>query len=155
MEWPVVKFLITVGTTRFDSLITAVDSSGFLANHEVLVQRADGIESQRFTCTQFIDDIDRAYAEADIIITHAGAGSVFRLLEAGCRIIVVPNLERKDEHQLELARYVDEQGYGLLCPLPGELDSCLAKLTSFEPVAYEKQAFHAGPEIVQWIEALS
>lgn len=148
------NILVTVGTTKFNSLIAAVDNSDWLSKHEVLVQCADGAKSAKYASTVFIDDIASAYQRADLIITHAGAGSVFRMLEAGHCILVIPNLERKDNHQLEIARFVDEAGYGLVCSNLEQLDATLEKLLFFRPATYEKSEFHAAKEIVDWISEL-
>lgn len=148
------KILVTVGTTRFDSLITAVETSQFLQSHEVTVQCANGQKSKNFDCTEFIEDIDAAYQQADLIITHAGAGSVFRLLEAGQRILVVPNLEREDDHQKELAQFVDDSQYGLVCYDLARLDETLHRAATFSAEPYKKTEFHAAQEIVEWIKEL-
>merc|ERR1711907_493865 len=38
---------------------------------------------------------------ADLIISHAGAGSILEALQARCRLLVVVNTELADNHQLE------------------------------------------------------
>ena len=148
------KVLVTVGTTRFDSLISAVEHSLILNQHEVLVQCAEGLQSERYNCTKFIENIDEAYCSADLVITHAGAGSVFRLLECEANILVVPNLERQDDHQNELARFVDENQYGLVCYDVEQLDTVLQQATTFRAAPYKKSEFHAASEIATWIRQI-
>ena len=48
---------------------------------------------------------------ADLIISHAGSGSVMESLEANKKLIVVVNETLMDNHQLELAEKMFEEGY--------------------------------------------
>ncbi|HEA1399118.1 TPA: hypothetical protein RVE45_003897, partial [Escherichia coli] len=63
----------------------------------------------------FRDDVDVFYNDADVIITHAGAGTLYQLLEKGKKIIAVPNLERIDKHQVDIATYMERNHYLLVC----------------------------------------
>jgi beta-1,4-N-acetylglucosaminyltransferase len=51
------------------------------------------------------------FKEYDLIITHAGAGTVFFLLTFNLPLIAVPNLERRDPHQLELYNWLKKNKY--------------------------------------------
>ncbi|KAI2821668.1 hypothetical protein CBS147343_1916 [Aspergillus niger] len=46
-----------------------------------------------------------------LIISHAGSGSILGALRLGVPLVVVPNPTLKDNHQEELARELQEQGY--------------------------------------------
>ena len=48
--------------------------------------------------------------EADLIICHAGAGSIMEGLRLGKRLIVVANESLMDNHQMELASAMQQQG---------------------------------------------
>ncbi|XP_076239191.1 alg13 UDP-N-acetylglucosaminyltransferase subunit isoform X2 [Calliopsis andreniformis] len=54
---------------------------------------------------------------ADLIISHAGAGSILDALENGKNLIVVTNQSLMDNHQLELAEqlYTDKYLYYCTC----------------------------------------
>lgn len=54
---------------------------------------------------------------ADLIISHAGAGSILDALENGKNLIVVANESLMDNHQLELAEqlYMDKYLYYCIC----------------------------------------
>lgn len=105
------KIFVTVGTTPFESLIKYIDIN--IKNHEVIAQISDGkYMPQRMKSFNYTKNIEEYYKWADIVITHAGAGSVYKLLEMQKRIIVVPNLERLDNHQLELANFIESNNYG-------------------------------------------
>ena len=107
------KILITVGTTSFDELIMECDRI-FEYNEGVEIIAQIGNSKYRpshFLSFSFSHSIKNEYLKADLIICHAGAGTVYSLLELNKRIIVVPNLFRKDKHQIELCEYLEVQGY--------------------------------------------
>lgn len=139
------RILVTVGTTPFDSLVHAVDK---LSLPNVLIQHASktiiGLSSENI---DFICDIGSEYERADLIITHAGAGSVYKLLELGKNLIVVPNLERIDSHQKELAKYVEDNDYALVLWDLHNLVGVLKKSESFVYKKYQSEAFFKFNEI--------
>ena len=62
----------------------------------------------------FIDDMARAYAEADLVICRAGATTVAELAAAGVAAILVPFPFAVDDHQTANARYLADAGAGVL-----------------------------------------
>lgn len=52
---------------------------------------------------EYYSSVDAFIQGADVVITHAGTGTVIDLLKRGCSIIVVPNPALKDNHQQEFA----------------------------------------------------
>jgi len=46
-----------------------------------------------------------------VVISHAGSGSILDALRVSAPLIVVPNSELLDNHQIELAEALAEQGY--------------------------------------------
>lgn len=60
------------------------------------------------------DELRREIAEADVVITHAGVGSVLSCLESGKVPVVLPRSagrqEHVDDHQREFADLVDQRG---------------------------------------------
>jgi UDP-N-acetylglucosamine--N-acetylmuramyl-(pentapeptide) pyrophosphoryl-undecaprenol N-acetylglucosamine transferase len=62
----------------------------------------------------FIDDMARAYADADLVICRAGATTVAELAAAGVAAILVPFPFAVDDHQTTNARYLADAGAGLL-----------------------------------------
>ncbi len=54
---------------------------------------------------------ETSFKEYDLIITHAGAGTVFFLLTCNLPFIAIPNLERRDPHQLELYNWLKKNKY--------------------------------------------
>ncbi|HSD55177.1 MAG TPA: undecaprenyldiphospho-muramoylpentapeptide beta-N-acetylglucosaminyltransferase [Burkholderiales bacterium] len=62
----------------------------------------------------FIDDMARAYAEADLVVCRAGATTVAELAAAGVPAILVPFPFAADDHQTTNARYLADAGAALL-----------------------------------------
>ncbi len=106
----------TVGSTQipFMRLIRALDR---LPGEELLVQHgpvppppaaAEALDFMEFP--QVIERMERA----DVVVCHAGAGSILCAFRAGHTPVVVPRLKRYretvDDHQLELARALAGEG---------------------------------------------
>ena len=109
------KILITVGTTSFNSLIKYLDEN-LDKNTDVLFQIAKGeYIPKHFKYIEFTQDINILYDEADLIITHAGAGTIYKLLNLNKKILMVPNLERVDNHQIEIAEYMGTNNHAIYC----------------------------------------
>ncbi len=139
------KIFVTVGTTAFNSLIQTIDERFDLCDYQIVFQIANGsYKPKNFTSFKFITDIEEYYLDADIIITHAGAGSVYRLLELNKKVIVVPNKDRVDSHQEELAHYIEINNYGLVCWDVDNIRKMVNKVTEFDPILYVKEEFFGG-----------
>ena len=133
--------LITVGTTPFDNLIKHIDENA-PQELDLLFQIADGdYEPTRFSWFSFTDDINNLYREAELVICHAGAGTVYTLLEMVQRIIVIPNLSRKDVHQTELAKFVEDNNYGAVCWSINDVFHTLSQISGRKFLTYEKDPF--------------
>ena len=62
----------------------------------------------------FIDDMARAYAEADLVICRAGATTVTEIAAIGAAALFVPFPHAVDDHQTTNARFLADQGAGRL-----------------------------------------
>ena len=60
-------------------------------------------------CSAFIDDIENAYAWADLVICRAGASTVTEVAAAGVAALFVPLPNAIDDHQSANARYLADQ----------------------------------------------
>jgi UDP-N-acetylglucosamine--N-acetylmuramyl-(pentapeptide) pyrophosphoryl-undecaprenol N-acetylglucosamine transferase len=69
--------------------------------------REFGIEAET---TAFIEDMPRAFAEADLIIARSGALTVGELAAAGKAALLIPFPAATDQHQLENARVLERAG---------------------------------------------
>lgn len=111
------KIFVTVGTTKFDSLIRYIDTKSEFNNMNIEFQVSNGkYVPVNHKYYKFMDQsaIETKYKEADIIITHVGAGTIYKLLELGKKFIVVPNLERIDKHQRDIADYISREKYAFV-----------------------------------------
>lgn len=75
--------------------------------------RAVGVEAN---CVAFIEDMAKVYGEADLVICRAGASTVAEVAAAGVAAIFVPYPHAVDDHQTANARFLVDQGAGLLLP---------------------------------------
>lgn len=62
----------------------------------------------------FIDDMARAYADADIVVCRAGAMTIAELTAVGSASLLVPFPHAVDDHQTANARYLSDVGAALL-----------------------------------------
>ncbi len=72
--------------------------------------RADGSEGPRVRCLDFIDDMDAAYAVADVVVCRAGATSIAELTALGIPAVLVPYPHATADHQLHNARALAQVG---------------------------------------------
>lgn len=143
------KILVTVGTTSFDSLIEFLDSATFTHGYEFVFQVADGSYLPKnynfFKTDNNLWDNYKDY----FIITHCGAGSVYFLLENNFDFICIPNLERADKHQLDIANHIMKKRLASVAydfqELNSILDTQIFKKEKFLP--YEKEDFFKSDEI--------
>uniref|UniRef100_A0A3P8QC11 UDP-N-acetylglucosamine transferase subunit ALG13 n=1 Tax=Astatotilapia calliptera TaxID=8154 RepID=A0A3P8QC11_ASTCA len=120
---------VTVGTTSFDELIESITSSEATQalkarGYERLVLQvgrgsvlpaADSCPHIRLEAFRFKNSIAEDISQADLVISHAGAGSCLEALGAGKSLLVVVNDKLMDNHQLELARQLHMDSHLLYC----------------------------------------
>lgn len=134
------KVFVTTGTTAFEELSSLVVEIS--EQFEIILQTPECVlDAKNARVFSFVEDIESYYDWADVVVTHAGAGSVYRLLELGKRIVVVPNLTRKDPHQLQLAKYVDDSAYGEVCYNMSELKTSIISCAESTFSRYERLLF--------------
>lgn len=148
------KIFITVGTTPFNELIKNVDNiTSEFKDYSFIFQIAKGEylpKNGKFF--DFISDIEDYYNNADIIITHAGAGSIYRLLELKKTIIVVPNMVRVDKHQSDIATYMFKHNHVLLLDDFNNTYNILEKGKNFQPTPFVKKDFFVKDDIIKFIK---
>jgi UDP-N-acetylglucosamine transferase subunit ALG13 len=149
------KIFVTVGTTSFNSLIRFIDESFDKKQYEIIFQIAEGkFHPENFQYFKFSGNIEQYYTDCDIVITHAGAGSIYRLLELKKKIIIVPNLERIDKHQIEIAEYMKEKEHALVCMELIELQSVINRIMNTELKEFKREDFFAHFQINEMIKQL-
>lgn len=108
---------VTVGASPipFDRLLAAVDA---LALRDALVVQhgPSPVRPRGAECTEFMsfDSLTRHVAAADVVVAHAGVGSIMAALAAGKRPVVMARLaahgEAVDDHQLPFAQRLAARG---------------------------------------------
>ena len=155
---------VTVGTTSFDALVEAMDSEEMIQTliergyDSLTIQRGRGTNVPKHIVTstsserssaptpwrtffkvqvvEFLPSLDAVLKEASLVISHAGAGSVFESLSLGKPTLVVVNESLMDNHQVELAETLASLGH-VAWTKP---DGLLQALNAFDPnslVKYE------------------
>lgn len=123
------KIFITVGTTRFDLLCECIlrpDVVNALKNigcKEVMFQIGNSdvepakyeIEGVKLILYRFKESIQEDIRNADLVISHAGAGSCLEALAHKKPLLVVVNEDLMDNHQLELAERLQVDGHLYYC----------------------------------------
>ena len=149
------RVLVITGTTGFDSLVRKIDESRELeTEYDITLQTGEGAYQPQYKPSfDFDKGLKDRLHEYDFFITHAGAGTIFMLLEQRKRILVVPNTERADKHQIELAQYVKSQNLCAVCQNVQDVahaHSTLEQSTQgLQP--YEKVEFNAVKEVLRYI----
>ena len=112
-------------------------------NTEIVVQCGyTEFESEFFEMRPFIqpNELDELTKNADLIITHAGTGSMIKAIKYGRKIIAIPRLgkyaEAVDDHQLEILEVFAEKGYVLPWHEDQNLEDLLNDVKSFVPNEY-------------------
>ncbi len=137
------RALVTTGTTQFQGLLRAADDLAlkqpaweflFQVGHTPFRPRGG-------ECFTFSDRIEDEFRSADLVISHAGAGTMFTLARERIRAIVVPNLERADHHQTELAGYFESKSYCLMSRTLEDLEELFERQADFTPHPFDEKPF--------------
>jgi beta-1,4-N-acetylglucosaminyltransferase len=115
------RVILQVGNGRHDDdqLFNFKETSFSFKNEEVSKFFKENIEIIAY---RYKSSIREDMLSADLVISHAGAGSVMESLDAGKKLIVVVNENLMDNHQLELAEKMFEEGFLLYTNCAGLAD---------------------------------
>lgn len=146
----------TVGshpTYRFERFLRALEA---LPGKDLVVQHGPGQPPANaaravpwMTFAEIADHMERA----EHVVSHAGAGTILCAARAGQAPIVFPRLERfgetVDDHQLELARRLAEDGQVIVVESDAEL---VAALDSAPPRG-ARSTLEAGSDLIAAVRA--
>lgn len=111
---------VIVGTQEpFDRLIQHMDEwSGLTGYSEIVAQIANAsFIPKNFECFDFLPakEFNALFNKADLVVSHAGMGSIITALQYSKPIIVLPRLakykEHRNDHQLATAISFSKLGY--------------------------------------------
>ncbi|KAF9927366.1 N-acetylglucosaminyldiphosphodolichol N-acetylglucosaminyltransferase catalytic subunit alg13 [Mortierella alpina] len=121
---------VTVGSTRFDKLVAVASSPSFLHllhqlgySHLTLQHGKSPIpphpcatpsDQAHLAPYSYKSSLQQDMENADLIISHAGSGSILEALRLKKKLIVVVNEDLMDNHQQELGSALHEQNH-LVC----------------------------------------
>ncbi|MEB4592643.1 PssE/Cps14G family polysaccharide biosynthesis glycosyltransferase [Candidatus Thiothrix sp. Deng01] len=149
------RILVITGTTGFDSLVRNIDENRELeGGFDITLQTGDGAYKPRYkSFFDFDKGLKNRLSEYDFFITHAGAGTIFMLLEQKMRVLVVPNTERADKHQIELAQYVKSNNLCAVCQNVSDVAMAITEIdrTTQNLQPYEKVEFNAVRDLLRYI----
>lgn len=119
---------VTVGSSnKFDSLIKYMDNLSLSLPEEIIIQTGKS-DYNPTNCAHFdfTDNILEYYLNADVIISHGGAGTCYEVLSLGKNLIGVENPHANDSHQWDLLKKLNEEGYIIWCRQIGEIQEALS-----------------------------
>ncbi len=161
---------LTVGTQLpFDRLVRAVDAwagaeGGAAGRKDVFGQIAQpgpsGYVPQNFEWTAHLDpqSIAARFAAAELIVAHAGMGSIIGALAAPKPILILPRRaalgEQRNDHQLATARRFADRPGVTVCMDEAELGPALDSLLSgVSGMAASPIGTEASPELLATLRA--
>ena len=140
--------LVTLGTQdkSFKRLLEAVEKqidNGTIKDKVVVQAGLTKYQSDKMEIFDFIhvSKFDDLIKSCDILITHAGVGSIITGLKNNKKVIAAARLkkyhEHTNDHQLQIVDNFAKSGYILPLDNFDELDKVLQKAKKFKPKAYE------------------
>lgn len=159
------KILITIGSmsekkfTRLFNIIEELCEEKILDGKEIIAQVGfDNYESKYFQTFDMIADEEfkKIIDESDLIISHAGTGTVISSLKKSKKVIIFPRMEKYDEHyddhQLELCQLFSSKNYVMCAKNKKELIQCINNLESFIPEKFISNNNKINKLIIEFIE---
>jgi len=126
---------VTVGNHNqgFGRLIKKMDEIAGTINEKVIMQVGyttyKPVNAEYFSFVGSFEEILRLNREAQVVVSHAGAGSIITALKEKTPVIVVPRLKKYNEHmndhQLEIAKAMSKNKNVTVIYDVEALDDCL------------------------------
>lgn len=158
--------LICVGASenKFDRLLMTIDElcdEGILSGDKIIAQIGfTDYEPRNYKSFSLIgrDDFQKYIEQSELIITHAGTGSVVPLLKLGKKVIIFPRLkqykEHIDDHQLEISEFFTNEGYALSAKNIDELRIAVKQAETFRPKTFISNNSKINNLIIDFIEKI-
>jgi len=157
--------LLTVGTQpmQFNRLIKEIDAliEEGIITQPVFAQIGDCTyipKNMEYTSTLEKEKFDQLFTQCELIISHAGMGSINTALENNKPLIIYPRLqkfhEHVNDHQLYTAQKFCELGHVLACYCKEDFIEILPKVSTFVPKKRITYANDVANGVVQYINSI-
>ncbi|RIJ42060.1 PssE/Cps14G family polysaccharide biosynthesis glycosyltransferase [Pontibacter oryzae] len=152
---------VTTGTQEpFDRLIKAMDEIACsLQETEVVAQvAASEFQPKNMAAHKFLPpkEFNELFNKADLIVSHAGMGTIISALVKQKPIVVLPRLakfsEHRNDHQLATARAFEKLEYVHAAYSLEELRVKLQQLTLKEPGELHRIGQYASKELINSLQ---
>lgn len=139
--------LVTLGTQKqsFKRLLQYIEDSKI--KDEIIVQAGyTKFDSKKMKLFDFIpyDEMSKYVDKCDLVITHAGTGSIIGPLKKDKKVIACARLskylEHVDDHQKQLTEVFKEAGYILELTENNSLDELYKEIKTFKPNKFTSNA---------------
>jgi beta-1,4-N-acetylglucosaminyltransferase len=143
--------LITVGSVApFDRLVMKADelaASGVIS--DVVAQIGNGAYvPKNARWFRFEHGLTKHFKEAELVITHNGAGTIFELLALGKKTIAVPNPDTIQMENIDIVKKLSGDGYIILCTDVQWLAEAVEEARSWKGRRYEEPPCRI-PEMIE------
>lgn len=139
---------VTLGTQdkTFERLLKIIDEAvdKKIIKDKVIVQAGStNYTTKNMKILKYIspNDFDKYIKECDVLITHAGVGSIFTGLKNNKKVLAIPRLskykEHHNDHQLDIVEEFTKEGYIMSFNNVRELEECLKKIDKFKIKKYK------------------
>jgi UDP-N-acetylglucosamine transferase subunit ALG13 len=131
---------VTVGnaTQGFRRLLDAIDrlaGEGVFGTETVFIQSGNNPDFRPTYCKHEpflnMEEFERKIQEADLIISHTGAGTLLHTLQAGKVPVVMPRQQKYgeviDDHQVEIVKALTAEGRVIPAYEPEDLPGAIAE----------------------------
>ena len=132
-----IKLFVALGTQKFpfDRLVrelNALVEEGVYAADEIVMQSTKiGKVQPLFTCHEIIpvEEFNRFLDVAEVVVCHSGVNSILSGMQRCKPLVIVPRISRfgehVDDHQLEIAKVMEERYRVLVARDMADLRKCI------------------------------
>lgn len=162
-----ILIFVTLGTQdkEFPRLLEAIqkqiDNGNISKDEKIIVQagstkfKSKNMEIKHYMSLKKFEEL---IEKADLIISHAGVGSILTALNKNKKIIAGARLkkygEHVNDHQLQILENFSKEGYLLALENFDELDVLLEKSKDFKPAKFKSNKEYFINELEHQIEIL-
>lgn len=127
----------SVGTDRFEELVKAIDEVSKEIDEKIIIQIGKGrYKPKHCEYFTFVPTIEPYYKKANLIVTHGGAGAIYRLLGKGKKIVGVSNFHKPGRHQEQILKIMSKNGHLFWCKDLSKLKESILKARKMKFVKY-------------------